>query len=154
MRRSSAKAGWRGFQQRVREAIQRRYGSVYALEKAGVIPKPTIRGWLRKTQPRLPFTPALLTFARETNASLTHLLLGEGPPLRGQVAMPDDLETALRAHILAELARDAGTDEYQDAARAASSALLWVVERCREELQRIRRLRKELKEDFEDGRLR
>src|SRR5438067_1345455 len=87
MRRSRAKAGWRGFQRRVREAIQRRYGSVYALEKAGVIPKPPIRGWLKKTQSRLPFTPALLTFARETNASLNHLLLGEGPPLRGQVAM-------------------------------------------------------------------
>src|SRR5574341_519710 len=104
-----------GFQDRARKAIKHRFGSVYAFEKRGVIPKPTIRGWLREKKPRLPFTPALLTLAQQTDASLNHLLLNEGPPLRGQIATPQDLEANVRAHIEAELGREASPDEIRGA---------------------------------------
>src|SRR5579859_1513258 len=161
-----------GFQQRVWEAIKRSHKSLYELVKAEGLHKPTISGWLRSKKPRLPFTPALLKFARKTGASLNHLLLDEGPPLRGQVAMPADLDAAVRAHILAELQQEATPDELRgalrylgreagpDKARAALrvdrdgrdvSPLQVLTDLCRAEIPGIRELRRQIKADLDQS---
>ena len=59
------------FQRRVREAIRQPYRSQYAFYKATGFPKPTLRAWLRPKEPRLPFTPALLSFSEKTGVGLS-----------------------------------------------------------------------------------
>ena len=93
------------FQKRVRQAVGRRYGNLYQLgkknlnEKEGLVHKPTISAWVRKTAPRLPFSPALLRFARETDTSLDWLLLNRGSELLSSI-YPRDVESLVRVYLL------------------------------------------------------
>ncbi len=105
----------RDFQQRVRKAIKRSSGTLYAFEKTRGIPKATVRGWLKeKTQsgdpvrPRLPYSPQLLAFARVTGSNLHHLLTGDGSEYVGELQPRPELAASLRQHVVAALASRAG----------------------------------------------
>jgi transcriptional regulator with XRE-family HTH domain len=107
----------------------------------------TVNGWFREP-PALPGVVALAALARRDNLNLNHFLLNEGPPLRGQVVMPKDLEAMLRAHVLAELKRDASPDEARSAIALGGSPLRGLIDRYRDQVKKAREIRKELLEDI------
>jgi transcriptional regulator with XRE-family HTH domain len=107
----------------------------------------TVNGWFQPT-PALPGVLPLVALARRDNVSLNHLLLSDGPPFRGQMVMPKDLETALRAHVLAELRRGASADEARSALAFGGSPLRVVMDHYRTGLTKARAIRSELLEDI------
>ncbi len=158
-RQGLSKAQIRGFQRRAREAIKESsYGSLYALVKGrqasdevpGVPPsgmyKPTVTAWLRKESPRLPFTAALLTFAEKTGVGLDHLLLDDGPEVRGAPGPFRTTAALLHNHVVAVLVHQAK----QPAAdvRAAfpdpGELLERVMDFCQRELARKQELDREV----------
>jgi len=65
----------------------------------------TVSGWLANP-PAIPDPYTIVALAEWDNWNLNHLLLGDGPPLRGQTMLPTDLATAVREHVAAELRRE------------------------------------------------
>src|SRR5438309_6712119 len=94
-----------GFQRRARKAIQRAYRTQYAFCKRTGFPKPTLTGWLSEKHPRMPFMAQLLNFADKTGVYLDHLLLDEGPEIRGAPAPSRTTAALLHEHIVAVLVR-------------------------------------------------
>jgi hypothetical protein len=62
----------------------------------------TVNGWFANP-PAIPDVYTLVALAERDNWNLNHLLLGDGPPLRGQTMAPPSLATAVRDHVAAEL---------------------------------------------------
>jgi transcriptional regulator with XRE-family HTH domain len=110
----------------------------------------TVNGWFRDP-PAMPAVTALVALARKDTLNLNHLLLNEGTPLRGQLATPSSLEETLRAHIVAELRRDADIREIEDVLRIMGSPLRSATEQARTELNRVRRIRGQIRTDADEA---
>lgn len=111
----------------------------------------TVNGWFGNP-PAMPAVMALVALATRDKLNLNHFLLDDGPPLRKQIAMPDSLEEALRAHIAAELGRDAEVGEVEDVLRIMGSLLSAITQQSHAELERLRRIREQIRTDAEEAR--
>src|SRR5690349_10778765 len=112
----------------------------------------TVNGWFREP-PAMPGITALVAMARRHNLNLNHLLLGEGLPLRGQAVTAGSLEEGLRAHIVAELRGEAEIAEVEDVLRIIGPPLGSITGQARDELERVRRIRRQIATDAEEARL-
>jgi hypothetical protein len=125
------------FQRRSRDAILRAFPSQYAFYQKTGVQKPTLTAWLRKKNPRLPFTSALLAFAEATGVGLDHLLLDDGPEIRGAPAPLRKTAALLHDHVVTVLVRMDGhpAATVRAAFPSPDELLERVMASCRDEME-------------------
>jgi hypothetical protein len=94
---------------RLKEFATRRFESFAEFLRRHRIQPRTGKSWAKRGTPSVPDVPFLVRFAREANANLNWLLLGEGPDVRQREATTPDGQ--LLATIEAELRATEGVTE-------------------------------------------
>lgn len=90
-----------------------KHKSIYKYAQASPFSNKSVYRWVNPAHPQTPDAAPQIDLARDLGISLDWLLLGEGPESRGALVPRPDLADALRAQVVADIARVARADRQE-----------------------------------------